>query len=194
MRHGRFLVARIPVDSPPDSWEWVAEDQSPFGDVDAIDFLLNGDAAEVYALYRREYAKLGDRFNVPMPEALLEYNRWLLFTDDDDAVVAFIGLKTTESGLKVCLLATDGGRDHKRLVITALNEMLCRAGVFAEVSGRLEEVIDEAVPRVVNTEAASLLGKPTDLLPDGYHYSRHIGNVGIRTKLLVGRPHKPRDT
>lgn len=191
MDHGRFLVARFSVNEVPQSWAWLPSDDSPLEDRDPIDFLADGDAEAIYALYKTEYSKLDEKLNVQMPEALLDYNRWLLLLDETDGLVAFVGFKTTEAGVKLCVLATNGTPQAKRAIKEVARGVLQTDGVFAEVSGGLERVLAGHVAEVTFSDAEKILGKTLQRMSDGNHYQREITNVGLRTKLLVGKPLSP---
>lgn len=61
-------------------------------------------------------------------------------------------------------------------------------GVYAEVSGGVELAVLGRVAEVSPSDASRILGKPVMIEDDKRHYKREIANVGMRRKLLVGRP------
>ena len=111
--------------------------------------------------------RIDDRLNIGMPEALLEYNRWVMVVDRSGSVLAFACFKTTRHGLKLGLNVR---------------------GVYGEVSGGVERVVAGRVPEVPPDVAEQVLGKAVEPHKDGRHYPREITNVGLKTKLLVGNP------
>ena len=166
-------------------------DAAPFTPEDPIDFLLGTEIQEAFALYEEQYKKLDAQLNVQMPEALLEYNRWVLVIDLAGQLVAFACFKTMDDGLKLGILATNGALDAKTAAKTIVRAALVLDGVYAEVSGGLERTLAGQVTMVASADAEIVLGKPIERLPDGVHYRRQIANVGLRTKVMVGRPHLP---
>ncbi|NTU70964.1 MAG: hypothetical protein HGB10_03970 [Coriobacteriia bacterium] len=188
MNHGSFLVARLRPAEVLAEWDWLKAEDEPFQREDPVDFLLSTEIQAVYSLYRQEYSKLDAKLNVPMPDALLEYNRWVLFSDEHGVLVAFACFKTTDSGLKLGILATNGDSLAKSAAKRLTRSALALAGVYAEVSGGLERSLSGRVPVVPSDVAEVVLGKPIMKLPDGEHYRRSISNVGARTKIMVGLP------
>lgn len=142
-------------------------------------------------LYKAAYGKLDPRLNVQMPEALLEYNRWVLVVGEDDEILGFACFKTTQSGVKLGLATTHGSDPGKEALKRLLRLGLNVEGVYAEVSEGLERALAGVVPEVPPGIAARVLEKPTIEEADGRHYSRVITNVGLKKKLMVGRPLKP---
>jgi hypothetical protein len=192
VRPDLFLVARLaPEALVDDDLEWLADDGFPFVSVDPIDFLMGTEIASIFELYRTTYGRLDPCLNVNMPEALIEYNRWVLVMGKKGTIEAFACFKTTASGVKLGLAATDGGDRGKVALKILLRQGLSVEGVYAEVSGGLEVALIGHVPEVSPKMASSILEKPTTEESDGRHYSRVITNVGPKTKIMVGRPFKP---
>jgi hypothetical protein len=123
-----------------------------------------------------------------MPEALLEYNRWILVIGEKGKIEAFACFKTTAFGVKLGLAATDGSDRGKVALKVMLRQGLNVEGVYAEVSGGVEVALTGHVPEVSPNAVSRILGKPTTEEPDGRHYSRVITNLGPKKKVLVGRP------
>ena len=113
MKHGAFLVADLKAGSLESVFDWLCEDEGPYQAIDPIEFLQGDDITEVYRLYEVQYGDIDRRLNIQMPEALLEFNRWVILRDDDGNVAGFAGFKTTNAGLKLGLAATDGNEGTK---------------------------------------------------------------------------------
>jgi hypothetical protein len=91
-------------------------DNSPFEPLDPIDFLTGPNPRRVYDLYRATCSRFDSKLNAEMPEALLDFNRWVLVVDDNGTVFAFARFKTIPAGLKLGLTTSDG-----RPIITYLD-------------------------------------------------------------------------
>ena len=189
MNPALFLVARLSWPAYSESFAWVAADGAPFEPVDPLDFATGPEAEVLFGLYRNAYAVLDPKLNVTQPAELVEYNRWLVVEDPEGAVVAFVCLKTTSWGLKLGLVATDGSPAAKAGVKTLLLGVLAEDGVYAEVSNGVEGVLRGHVTEVgVSVVREILAGKRIEPEADGLHYRRMISNVGLRRKLMVGKP------
>ena len=185
------MVARLAPEAIERDLEWLVHDGAPFESVDPLDFLDGPEIRPLYELYRTEYVKLDSKLNVQMPEALLEYNRWVVIVGEKGEILAFACFKTTQSGLKLGLAANDGAARGKSALKSMLRAALNVDGVYAEVSDRLELSLAGYVPEVLPELVGGILGKLTTENADGRHYSRDITNVGRKTKLMVGRPFRP---
>jgi len=113
---GLFLVARVAADSLGETLEWLGSDEPPFQPMDPLDFLSSAEVVAVYDLYRTQYLRLDARLNIRTPEALLEYNRWVIVVDRSGSVLAFSCFKTTQYGLKLGLTASGGDAGGKAVV------------------------------------------------------------------------------
>ena len=187
MNDGGFLVARVRSVSAGESMAWLATDEPPFEFADPLDF-LDSDARSIFELYKDTYLRIDDRLNVGMPEALLEYNRWILVIDDAGSLLAFACYKTTENGLKLGLAASAEDQAGKATLKAVLRQGLNVSGVYAEVSEGVERVVVGHVPEVPVAEIEQVLHKVVKPDQDGRHYEREITNVGPKRKLLVGLP------
>jgi hypothetical protein len=185
---GSLLVARVSPNSVGETLEWLASDEPPFQPVDPLDFLSSAEILAVYDLYRTQYLRMDDRLNVGMPEALLEYNRWVIVVDRSGSVLAFSCFKTTPCGLKLGLTASSGHAEGKAALKAILRLGLNVRGVYGEVSAGVERIVEGRVPEVAPSAAEQVLGKSVEAHIDGRHYTRLITNVGVKTKLLVGKP------
>lgn len=188
MNQGAFLVASLELHAVEAGFDWLCEDDPPYEPIDPIDFLESDDITTVYALYRTQYSEIDSRLNIPMPQALLEFNRWVLIRDGDGHIVAFAGFKTTGAGLKLGLLASNGLTESKTALKVLLRRGLNADGVYAEVSNGAERTVAGHVPEVDGSAVATVLSKNVVVDEDGKHYTREITNVGSKRKILVGRP------
>ena len=182
-----FLVAKIAHSTSCADIAWLAGEEQPYTSIDPIDFVAGEEIQEVFHLYENVY-RLLDPLNVLTPEQLLEFNRWVLIVDAKDKIIGFVALKTTASGLKLCLTATDGSVAAKSAVKALNRNGLNVPGVYAEVSGKLEKVVEGYVPVVDQSLVERILQKSVKPDKDGRHYFREIKNVGLKRKILVGRP------
>jgi hypothetical protein len=185
---GSFLVARVPPDFLGETLEWLASDEPPLEPMDPLDFLGSAEIAAVYDLYKTQYSRLDARLNIPTPEVLVEFNRWVIVVDRFGTVLAFSCFKTTQHGLKLGLTASSDDAEGKAAVRAILRLGLNVLGVYGEVSEGVERVVAGRVPEVPLGVAQQVLGKALEPHEDGRHYRREITNVGPKTKLLVGRP------
>ncbi len=191
MRQDLFLVARLPVGTVEGAFDWLVDDGPPFVRVDAVDFVdqdASPDIRQIFRLYQAAYAGLGNPLNVQMPEALVEYNRWVLLVDEASGVEAFACFKTTRVGLKLGLVARDGSERGKSRLKALLRRVFAVNGVYGEVSDAVENIVAGKVPEVPSKAVSGLLGKAVAVELDGKHYRRVITNVGEKRKMMVGRP------
>jgi len=185
---GLFLVARVAADSIGETLEWLGSDELPFQPMDPLDFVGSAEVVAVYDLYRSRYLRLDARLSIRSPEALLEYNRWVIVVDRRGSVLAFSCFKTTQHGLKLGLTASTDEVEGKAAVKSILRLGFNVLGVYGEVSEGVERVVSGRVPEVPPAVAGRVLGKAVEPHRDGRHYTRDISNVGPKTKLLVGKP------
>ncbi len=183
-----FLVARMHLSDP---WQgntsWIVEDDPPYELLDPIDVpesLLDA----MYALYAATYRRIDDALNIPSPIAFFEFSRWILVQDDQGTLVGLLLLKPTPAGLKLGIVAASSAPDVTSALKCLLRQILNIDGVYAEVSDRLEQVLDGYVLCMASEHAPALTDKTVRSIGDGLHYERHIANVGPRIKILVGRP------
>lgn len=180
-------MARIEAGIFRDDVAWITGTHQPYVSVDPLDFAVGQEIQDVFRLYEIVYRPL-DPLNVLSPEQLIEFNRWVVLVDATAAIIGFVALKTTPAGLKLCLAATDGSAAAKSAVKALNRKGLNVPGVYAEVSGRLEKVVEGYAPVVDQAVVEQVLRKPVKHDKDGHHYSREIKNVGPKRKILVGRP------
>ena len=103
-------------------------------------------------------------------------------------MLAFACFKTTSFGVKLGLMTADGSERGKAALKKILRLGLTVEGVYGEVSNGVKRTVAGRVPEVQLDVAARVLNKEVTADPDGRHYSRVITNVGLKTKLMVGRP------
>ena len=188
MNQGLFLVATVTQDRLEGDLDWLCTDDEPYVQIDPIDFIQDAAAAAVYGLYAKQYGQIDKRLNIPMPEGLLEFNRWIIIHGDEHAIIAFTCFKTNDAGLKLGVAATNGDVPGKSALKALLRRGLLVDGVYAEVSGGLELAVSGHVPEVPPSEVGRILDKPVTVDDDNRHYIRDIANVGLKRKLLVGKP------
>jgi len=165
----------------------LAEDK-PYEHTDYLDFEISDEIDAIFELYKVVYKFENDEpLNIPNKEQLIEYNRWVILIDDDK-IVGFMAMKITSSGLKLCLFATDGSEIARSAIRAFIINALNIDGIYAEVSGAPEKIVVGHVPEVSVSKVDQVLGKPIKQDADGRHYRRLISRVGMRKKLLVGRP------
>ena len=81
MNDGLFLVARVAPGALGETLEWPGSDEPPFQPMDPLDFLSSAEVVAIYDLYRTQYPRLDAGLSIRTPEALLEYNRWVIVVD-----------------------------------------------------------------------------------------------------------------
>ena len=200
MNDGLFLVACVPVDQADKAADWLTDDDDQrYQALDPLD-LPDRVLDRVYDLYRRTYASLSARPLVSSREALLAYDRWVLFTKGPvvagktptpKRIVGFAIFKVKHPGLKAGLKATDGSPAAKRALLQFSIRSYNTEEGFGEVSPPLETKIRGKVPIVQASDAKRVLeqlGKTDVRRTKGDHYKRRIGNLGLVEKLMVGRP------
>ena len=188
MNDSSFLVARVLPESVGDDLAWLQSGQPPYDPVDPLDFLAGEEIESVYELYKTQYSRLDPELNVQMPEALLEFNCWVLIVNETGAVLAFACYKTMPHGLKLGLIASGDSKRGKDALNTLLRVGLNVPGVYGEVSGAIEHLAAGYAPEIPAEQAGRVLDKQVEPDDDGMHYRREITNVGFKTKLLMGKP------
>jgi hypothetical protein len=136
VNQGLFLVANIGCTALDEDLGWLCDDETPYEATDPLDFLQGDEIAAVYELYESLYRDIDQKLNIQMPEALLEFNRWIIFRDDTEAVVAFACFKTTEAGLKLGVAATNGQESGKSALIDAAQARADSRGGLRRSLGR----------------------------------------------------------
>ncbi len=196
MNKDTLLVARVVVaEVEGEGLQWVATTAAPYESLDNVD-VSKEELGILYGMYRRTYASVNQRLNLRNQDQFFEYRRWILVADSAGRVIAFAMFKPTECGLKLGVVAHDSSDDAKGVVKTILRKTLKVDGVFAEVSDGVERVVEKEVPVLSRSDAKKVmraLGKEILRADEvsSCHYQREITNVGMKTKLLVGKPKVP---
>lgn len=185
-----FLVARVEPSFLHEDLSWLLSDAHPYEREIDVDFADSEEISEIFDLYKEVYSQIGpdEPLNITELDQLLEYNRWIVLVDADK-IVGFAALKITASGLKLCIMATDGSKSARDAIKTLLRRALIMDGCYAEVSGAPEKIVIGHVPEVSLSEVEEVLQKQVKPDADGRHYRRPISRVGVRKKLLVGKPY-----
>jgi hypothetical protein len=188
-----FLLARVSARRLQMRPAWVTGRGKPWTSLDPVD-LDASTATRVYGLYAKVYGRIDSSLNLRNPDALFEFDRWILVEDEPGALIGFVLLKTTACGLKVGLTGSDGSTQGKASIKAFHRTVYDELGVYAEVSDALETVVNGFAPVVPARKARLVLHpKLLDDQPDGKHHAREIARVGRRVKLMVGRPVLPGD-
>ena len=187
---GSFLVARVTVDALfDDDLEWVASTGDPYRRVDPVD-VDEGELAALFNLYTQTYTRIDARLNIKDRDGMFEFDRWILVVDADDRLLGFVLFKTTAFGLKLVVTGSDGSDKGKNAIRGFLEKVFFIGGVYAEVSDAIERIVTRKnAPRIPANEAEEMLpDKELTIDEDGYHYKRNIKNIGVRKKIMVGKP------
>lgn len=128
---------------------------------------------------------------VDTPRELMEYDVWDVYEDEADGQpIAFRLSKTTPFGIKGGLSGSDGSRPGRRAIKDYVATWFNDLGHYSEVSHRmLELAVENRAPAVCAEFASRVLNKPVVPTGDGISYQRMIKNVGMVTKVIVGRPY-----
>jgi hypothetical protein len=109
--------------------------------------------------------------------------------DGDTEVDAASISKKTHAGIKLVATAHDGSNEAKKAIIMHKIDLLKTSGYFAEVSGKLKEIlIHKGIPIIMDKDIVekALAGKKITWHGDGT-YDREIAGQ-IFTKTMVGKP------
>jgi hypothetical protein len=160
---GLYLVARLIATEVCDDMSWLTGEEWPFRSVDPIDF----ETDKVFALYEEVYRKIDTALNVSAADELLEFTRWVLITDEQGGLMAFVCFKMTESGLKLGLTASTDAELARSALKRVLRNALNLDGVYGEISPPVEFALVGYVPEVPCELAQAILGKAVTLEDDG---------------------------
>jgi len=196
-----FQYALLPISFVKEKANWIVIDNSiNYTSVDILDFPLEL-KDQVFAVYEntyKQYINTTKNLLIPEPDGLFEYNRWILFYDDQDSdkkVISFLLFKTTNFGLKSGLTGSNGSYMGRKSVISFNINSFNSEGCYGEISDKLEDAILKHVPIVdfvIAKKILTYLGKLDVVQKEDNHYSREIGNLGILTKIMVGIPILPK--
>lgn len=142
--------------------------------------------SRVWAMYVATYQKMG--LTLGSRHELMKYDTWGLFHIGND-ILAFNVMTTTKFGLKSGLSGSDGSSAGKNAVIMSLATRAHTPGMYAEVSGKVEEImLSHGAPVVCTKYVEHVLGKPIKPEHNHMHYTRSISGVGSKRKILLGLP------
>jgi hypothetical protein len=152
---------------------------------------------EVFDLISSAYSSIGGHLKIRGADDLLnEANYFELVDLDDDPQADAAILGKRKRGVKQTAMGHDQSKAAKQAIIRRKVEQLSMPGYYAEVSGRIAEILLTAgVPTIRDAQTVrELLGKPitwvgeVDAFPgvEGW-YSREIGGHP-ETKIIVGLP------
>ena len=110
--------------------------------------------------------------------------------DEDPTEDVFILYKSTKFGNKIISLGTNNNIHAKKAMMDKMIEVLKTAGYYCEASGVLKEILISRDVPIVDSErdVEKVLLKDIHWLNDGGNYMREITGVGVKTKMLMGRP------
>lgn len=174
---------RNPLADFADKDEWVELTAADLDDYPELQ-------AELFGLVDTAYRPIGGHLKIDSPNALRHEvdSAHAIDLDDDPWADAVVLSKRRTGGNKLIGLGHDDTKTSKRAVLDEKIALLKTPGHYAEVSGRLEEIVLHAGVPVVDDEhlVQRLLDKPIQWLGDGW-YVRDIGGHTER-KVMVGRP------
>lgn len=142
-------------------------------------------------LIQRTYAPIGGNPNFKTTKDVANpKNDYEVYDKDGDQVPDATSVsRKTPAGVKMVATAHDGSRDAIHSVIRHKIELLNTSGYFAEVSGKIKDIlVNNNVPIVTDraTVEKALAGKTIKWVGDGT-YSREIeGHTYVKT--MVGKP------
>lgn len=186
-----YKIAIIAVDSVKRrSFSWLAAGGKPFIQLDPAD--IEDDLIDsVFNLYKNVYSQINTTLLIRDKYALLKYTRWIILIDDKKHTVGFLLCREHKNGIKVGLTAASDSKEAKKAVVELNRKAFNVAGVFGEVSPPLEKVLRGHVPELSASDAAKVMQpskKINRVAKDGKHYWRGIKNIGVKRKMMVGRP------
>lgn len=158
---------------------------------------------EIFDLVSTAYSGIGGNLKIQSPENLPGgYTFWdVTDVDDADDPDAVVFGKMRGSNLKIGGIGHDGGRG-KRIAITRLIELLRQPGTFAEVSGRMADIlIGSGVPVITDPSVVKdIVRKPIEWIggnpnrndaeeTNGWYmrnYATPDGGSSSHMKIIVG--------
>ena len=158
---------------------------------------------EVFELVSTAYSGIGGNLKIQGPEHLpAGYTFWdMTDVDDSDDPDAVVFGKMRGPNLKIGGIGHDGGKG-KRVAITRLIELLKQPGTFAEISGRMADILIGAGVPVITDPAVvkDIVRKPIEWVggnpkndygpgTDGWYmrsYATPDGGSSSHMKIIVG--------
>ena len=90
MDDAKFLVARIDAKTAAEGpLDWVTEERRPYRSTDPLD-LDDRTLNSAFDMYSRVYGKIDNKLNIPVPDGLFEYNRWILIQGPKGKLRGFV--------------------------------------------------------------------------------------------------------
>jgi len=145
----------------------------------------------IFDLISAVYAPIGGNPNFKNPDDVKNSKNdyEALELDQDGQPEAVSVSKDVPAGTKLVATAHDGSKEAIRTIFRHKIELLNQTGYFAEVSGRVKDILLANNVPVVNDEETvkkALSGKNIEWHGDGT-YTRDIGGMKYR-KMMVGKP------
>lgn len=144
---------------------------------------------EVYDILVKAYEDLDGGFlTADSPEKLIEKCDLIKINKRGGKISAVSCYKVTKFGRKIICGGTDGTDRGKADLFSIIKEDITEKhrNTYSEVSGALEHIMKKygGMP-IPNYLVSEIIGKEITPDPNGFHYTRKIGNKNIR-KVLVG--------
>lgn len=155
---------------------------------------------EIFDMIQKSYAYIGGHHDFTSPNDITtnEADYWVLAdVDKDNDPDAILAAKTTKSGKKYVVGATDGSQSAKTLLMYTQISKLKQPGFYAEVSHKIADVLianhvpivnDEKTVRTVLNKDIKWVGTVLDHPGDGWYYRNINGQSVLKT--LLGKPKK----
>ena len=145
----------------------------------------------ILKLIQRTYANIGGNPNFKTPADVRnpKNDYEVLDNNGDEAPEATVVSKNTPAGTKIVAAGHDGQRESIRTILRHKIDLLHTSGYFAEVSGKLKDILlNNGVPVVDDKDVVeqALAGKKIEWHGDG-SYTREVGGIAY-TKVMVGKP------
>jgi hypothetical protein len=168
----------------PGKWEEVSPSHRDFDE-----------KTQLWNLYHVSYGVIGE--SLPSLAVLTSKYKflWVIDTDGDQNIDAFIAYNWTHAGRKIAVLASDGSSAAKRASILRCMSLLKQKGWYAEMSRRPAELAERAgIPKIMDEATVrATLRKNIEWLGEG-NYRRSISGIGDQVKSLYGHPQVRRET
>jgi hypothetical protein len=145
---------------------------------------------EVWFIYDMTYAKVGKHIT-SRSELMSKYDIfWVVDTNGDEKINAFISYTTTASGKKVGLMGSDGSKSSQMAMLGKVGALLASKGWYAEVDKRFMRMATRyGVPHITDESIVrQTLQRPLVWNTASGSYSRNIEGLGEVEKYLIGNP------
>ncbi len=141
----------------------------------------------VWEILQKTYAPLGGFKSASSKEELIKDSFLWKLVRRNNKIVA-VAIYKDKYGRKGIAKGCDGSIDGKKALISIIREDMKLDRSWGEVSGKLADIMiaKGGIP-VPNTLAATITGKNIiSLNPDGYHYTRMIGDQPHEKIIIAG--------